>query len=334
MNNTTYSKAFENRTVLVTGAEGFIGSHLVDLLVEAGAHVRAFTHYKPYAEKGFLAAYQEHPQVTLITGDIRDSGCVLDAVEGASHVFHLAALIGIPYSYTAPEAYVQTNVTGTHNVLMACRRFNSRMIHTSTSEVYGTAMYAPINEAHPFQPQSPYSASKIAADMLVQSYWNSFETEVAICRPFNTFGPRQSARAIIPSVLQQLHGGAREIRLGSLAPTRDFTFAVDTALGFMAIGASRETNGQVLNLGTGNEISIGALVEKLIEISGSNARILVEEERIRPQKSEVHRLISDNTAVRRLTGWEPQVSLSEGLQLTSDWIKANVSAASTGSYAT
>ena len=334
MDSITYTKAFQNRTVLVTGAEGFIGSHLVELLVEAGAQVRAFTHYKPYAEKGFLAAYQEHPQVTLITGDIRDSGCVLDAVEGTSHVFHLAALIGIPYSYTAPEAYVQTNVTGTHNVLMACRRFNSRMIHTSTSEVYGTARYAPIDEAHPLQPQSPYSASKIAADMLVQSYWNSFETEAVICRPFNTFGPRQSARAIIPSVLQQLHSGAPEIRLGSLTPTRDFTFVTDTARGFLAIGASRDTNGEVLNLGTGHEISIGALVDKLVEVSGSNARIVVEDARIRPERSEVHRLISDNAMVRELTGWEPQVSLTDGLQLTSDWIKQNVSTKNAGSYAT
>lgn len=330
----SYSNAFENRTVLVTGAEGFIGSHLVELLVEAGAHVRAFTHYKPYAERGFLAAYQEHPQVTLITGDIRDSGCVLDAVEGTSHVFHLAALIGIPYSYAAPEAYVQTNATGTHNILMACRRFDSRLIHTSTSEVYGTAQYAPIDEAHPLQPQSPYSASKIAADMLVMSYWNSFETEVAICRPFNTFGPRQSARAIIPSVLQQLHSGAKEIRLGSVTPTRDFTFVTDTARGFMAIGASKETNGQVLNLGTGNEITIGALVQKLIEVSGSDAQIVTEEERIRPERSEVHRLVSDNSLVRKFTGWAPEVSLSEGLQLTSAWILQNVSTGNPTAYAT
>lgn len=332
--NNNHAAAFTGRTVLVTGAEGFIGSHLVELLVEAGAHVRAFTHYKPYAEKGFLAAFQADPRVTLLTGDIRDSGCVLDAVEGTSHVFHLAALIGIPYSYTAPEAYVQTNVTGTHNVLMACRRFQSKMIHTSTSEVYGTAQYAPIDEAHPLQPQSPYSASKIAADMLAMSYFNSFDTEVAICRPFNTYGPRQSARAIIPSVLQQLHGGAREIRLGSISPTRDFTYVTDTARGLMAIGASPETNGQTVNLGTGNEISIGALVEKLIEVSGSDARITIEEQRIRPARSEVHRLISDNTLVRQLTGWAPQVSLGEGLELTSAWIKDNVSGANTSTYAT
>lgn len=310
------------RFVLVTGAEGFIGSTLVDELVRAGCRVRAFTHYKPYAEKGFLAGYADHPNVELLTGDVRDPISVYAAVEGVDTVFHLAALIGIPYSYTAPDSYVQTNVVGTHNVLAACRRFGARLVHTSTSEVYGTALTAPISESHPLQPQSPYSASKISADMLALSYWHSFEVPVAICRPFNTYGPRQSARAVIPAILQQLHEGATEIRLGSLTPTRDFTFASDTARGFMAIGASEKALGRAINLGTGSEISIGKLVELLIEISGRDARIVSDPQRMRPTGSEVHRLLSDNSLAKELTGWEPAVTLRAGLEATSGWIQA------------
>jgi len=319
MNETKY---WAGRLVLVTGAEGFIGSALVDELVRAGCRVRAFTHYKPYAEKGFLAGYADHSQVELLTGDVRDPISVYDAVEGVDTVFHLAALIGIPYSYAAPDSYVQTNVVGTHNVLAACRRFGARLVHTSTSEVYGTARTVPISESHPLQPQSPYSASKISADMLAMSYWHSFGQPVAICRPFNTYGPRQSARAVIPAILQQLHGGATEIKVGSLTPTRDFTFVSDTARGFMAIGASDLALGRAINLGTGSEISIGRLFELLIEISGRDARIVTDPQRLRPAGSEVERLLSDNSLARELAGWEPRVTLRSGLAETSHWIQS------------
>lgn len=328
MNETNY---WSGKSVLVTGAEGFIGSTLVDQLVQAGCRVRAFTHYKPYAEKGFLAGYAWHPQVELLTGDVRDPVGVYAAVEGVDTVFHLAALIGIPYSYAAPDSYVQTNVVGTHNILAACRRFGARLVHTSTSEVYGTALTAPISESHPLQPQSPYSASKISADMLALSYWHSFDQPVAICRPFNTYGPRQSARAVIPAILQQLHSGATEIKAGSLTPTRDFTYVADTARGFMAIGASDAAIGRAINLGTGSEISIGGLFSLLMEISGRDARIITDPQRLRPAGSEVERLLSDNSLARELTGWEPTVTLRAGLGETSNWIAAR--GENTGAYA-
>ncbi|GAA2132226.1 NAD-dependent 4,6-dehydratase LegB [Kitasatospora kazusensis] len=314
------------KRVLVTGAEGFIGSTLVDLLVERGAEVRALVHYKPYAERGYLAPYLASGEVQMLAGDVRDAGRVLDAVEGCDTVFHLAALIGIPYSYQAPEAYVQTNVVGTQNVAAACLRHGARLVHTSTSEVYGTAITAPISEQHPLQPQSPYSASKIGADMTALSYWHSFELPVSVVRPFNTYGPRQSARAVIPTILAQLHSGGREIRLGSLTPTRDFTFATDTAEGFLAAARSERAYGEVLNLGTGTEISIGDLVEALITASGTDARVVVDPSRLRPAGSEVERLLSDNTKARELTGWHPRVTLDEGLRRTSAWIAANLHA--------
>jgi NAD dependent epimerase/dehydratase len=308
------------RTVLVTGAEGFIGSTLVDLLVERGARVRALVHYKPYAERGYLAHYLTNNQVEMVAGDVRDSGRVLDAVAGCDTVFHLAALIGIPYSYQAPEAYVQTNVVGTQNIAAACLRHGARLIHTSTSEVYGTAVTAPISEHHPLQPQSPYSASKIGADMTALSYWHSFELPVSVVRPFNTYGPRQSARAVIPTVLAQLHSGAREVRLGSLTPTRDFTYATDTAEGFLAVALADRTLGEVVNLGTGTEVSIGDLAKALIIASGRPAEIVVDPTRLRPGGSEVERLLSDNTKARELAGWQPRVDLDEGLRRTSAWV--------------
>jgi NAD dependent epimerase/dehydratase len=314
---------WNNRTVLVTGAEGFIGSTLVDMLVEQGAKVRAFTHYKPYGEKGFLAHYLDDNRVEMVTGDVRDAGRVMDVVEGCDTVFHLAALIGIPYSYQAPESYVQTNVMGTQNVASAAVRHGvKRMVHTSTSEVYGTALTVPISESHPLQPQSPYSASKIGADMMALSYHHSFGLPVAVCRPFNTYGPRQSARAVIPAILQQLHSGATEIKLGSTTPTRDFTFSTDTAAGFLAVAESEKAVGETVNLGTGEEISIGDLVELLIEISGKDARIVADPARMRPAGSEVERLLSDNSRAAEWCGWKPQVSLREGLKQTSDWIAA------------
>jgi NAD dependent epimerase/dehydratase len=313
---------YAGRTVLVTGAEGFIGSTLVDELVAAGARVRALCHYKPYGENGFLARYLDDDRVEIISGDVRDAHLVDACVEGASVVFHLAALIGIPYSYAAPDSYVQTNVVGSHNVVASCRRHGARMVHTSTSEVYGSARVVPIDEGHVLQPQSPYSASKIAADALVLSYWHSFDTPVAVCRPFNTYGPRQSTRAVIPAIMAQLRAGATEIRLGSLTPTRDFTFSTDTARGFLAIGSSDGALGHAVNLGTGSEISIGDLADELIRISGVDACVVTDSDRLRPESSEVDRLLSDNGLAERLTGWRPTVELTEGLGRTWDWTVA------------
>lgn len=318
--------AWKGRTVLVTGAEGFIGSTLVDLLVEQGANVRAFVHYKPYAEKGHLAHYLDPAgPVETMAGDVRDAGRVMDAVAGCDTVFHLAALIGIPYSYDSPGAYVQTNVVGTENIAEACRRHSvRRLVHTSTSEVYGTALTAPISEDHPLQPQSPYSASKIGADMMALSHRHAFELPVTVVRPFNTYGPRQSARAVIPTILAQLHSGAREIKLGSLTPTRDFTYVTDTAAGFMAMADCDRALGEVVNLGTGREIAIGDLARALITASGHEAEVVVDPARLRPAGSEVQRLLSDNSRAREWAGWEPQVSLEDGLKRTSAWVADNL----------
>ncbi|NUL06157.1 SDR family NAD(P)-dependent oxidoreductase [Streptomyces lunaelactis] len=321
------------RTVLVTGAEGFIGSTLVDLLAERGAKVRAFVHYKPYAEKGHLAHHLRGGDVEMIAGDIRDAGRVMDAVAGCDTVFHLAALIGIPYSYDSPGAYVQTNVVGTENIAEACRRHCvRRLVHTSTSEVYGTALTAPIGEDHPLQPQSPYSASKIGADMMALSHWHAFELPVTVVRPFNTYGPRQSARAVIPAILAQLHAGAREIKLGSLTPTRDFTYVTDTARGFLALAECDRAVGEAVNLGTGQEISIGALAEALIAASGRSAQVVVDPARLRPAGSEVERLLSDNTRAREWAGWRTEVSLEEGLKHTSEWIAEHLDLFATDRY--
>ncbi|MDF3293912.1 SDR family NAD(P)-dependent oxidoreductase [Streptomyces silvisoli] len=316
---TTY---WQGRTVLVTGAEGFIGSTLVEQLLARGAKVRGFAHYKPYGDRGHLANLQN--DVEIVSGDVRDPGRAADAVAGCEVVFHLAALIGIPYSYQAPESYVQTNTAGTHNVAAACLRHGvARMVHTSTSEVYGTARTAPIDETHPLQPQSPYSASKIGADMMALSYAHAFDLPVSVVRPFNTYGPKQSARAVIPAILGQLHAGATQIKLGATTPTRDFTFSEDTARGFLAVAQSDRTVGEVVNIGSGQEISIGALAELLIEVTGSPARVVRDEGRIRPSGSEVERLLCDATKAHDLTGWKPQVPLREGLLRTSEWLRQN-----------
>lgn len=304
---------------LVTGAEGFIGSTLVALLQDEGVDVRAFAHYKPYAEHGNLAGLD----VEVLAGDVRDGGRVADAVAGCDVVFHLAALVGIPYSYQAPESYVAVNVTGTHNVAAACQRHGARLVHTSTSEVYGSARTVPITETHPLQPQSPYSASKIAADMMALSYWYAFELPVSVVRPFNTYGPKQSARAVIPTILEQLHAGATEIRLGATTPTRDFTYVEDTARGFLAVARSEAAVGEVVNLGAGKEITMGDLAELLIEITGSTAKVVTDPARLRPSRSEVTRLLSDNSKAQALTGWAPKVDLREGLTRTSDWIRTH-----------
>ncbi|ATY12287.1 NAD-dependent dehydratase [Amycolatopsis sp. AA4] len=312
---------WNGKRVLVTGAEGFIGSTLVQELLRAGATVRAFAHYKPYGTNGYLAEFLD--DVELVPGDVRDPGRVAEAVSGCDTVFHLAALIGIPYSYQAPDSYVETNVAGTHHVAAACLRHDARLVHTSTSEVYGTARSVPISEEHPLQPQSPYPASKIGADMLALSYWHSFGLPVTVARPFNTYGPRQSARAVIPAILAQLHGGVREIRIGSTSPTRDFTYVTDTVAGFLALAGAPATCGRVVNIGTGNEISIGGLIDLLAEITGTEATAREDPDRIRPAGSEVERLVCDNRLIGELTGWSTRVSLREGLRHTSDWLKAN-----------
>jgi len=321
------------RRVLVTGGEGFIGSHLVERLVRDGAEVRTLVQYNAFGRFGWLDP-AVHGDVRVVPGDVRDAGRVREAVDGCEVVFHLAALIGIPYSYVAPESYVQVNVEGTSNVALACRQLGvSRLVHTSTSETYGSAVRVPIDEEHPLQPQSPYSASKIGGDMLALSYWHAFELPVAVVRPFNTYGPRQSTRAVIPTILTQLHGGATEIRLGATAPTRDFNYVDDTVSGFLAVAGCDRAVGSVVNIGSGREIAIGDLVALLIRVTGSSAEVVVDPDRVRPAASEVDRLLCDNTRAREWAGWTPQVTLEEGLRRTSDWVKENLHLLGTEGYA-
>lgn len=319
--------------VCVTGGEGFIGSHLVERLVREGASVRVLALYNPFGRYGWLDP-EVHTDVELLPGDVRDPERVFQAIDGTEVVFHLAALIGIPYSYVAPSSYVQVNVEGTVNVAEACRRAGvRRMVHTSTSETYGTAITVPISEDHPMQPQSPYSASKIGADNMALSFHHAFDLPVAVARPFNTYGPRQSTRAVIPTILSQLHRGAKEIALGATTPTRDFTFVEDTAAGFLAVASCDRALGQVVNLGSGQEISVGDLVKLLVEVTGSDATIVTDEARLRPAGSEVERLLADNTRAREWTGWTPTVSLREGLTRTSEWVKDNLDLLDTAGYA-
>jgi NAD dependent epimerase/dehydratase len=323
--------SWEGRRVLVTGGDGFIGSHLVDRLLVEGAVVRVLVHYTPSGRLGWL--HGKEADVEILPGDVRDGERVLQAVEGTEVVFHLAALIGIPYSYESPESYVQTNVMGTYNILNASRRAGvQRLVHTSTSEVYGTARSVPIDETHPLQPQSPYSATKIGADMLALSFHHSFELPVVIVRPFNTYGPRQSTRAVIPSLLGQLYGDAERIRVGAVSPTRDFNYVSDTVNGFLAVAAAERTTGEVVNIGSGREISIGDLIELLFEVTGVRKEIVVESERLRPSGSEVHRLLCDNTRAGELAGWTPEVSLEEGLRATADWVRENLGELKTNVY--
>ena len=323
---------WSGKKVLVTGGEGFIGSHLTERLVREGADVRVLALYNPFGRYGWLDP-EVHTSVELLPGDVRDAERVAGAVEGCDVVFHLAALIGIPYSYVAPESYVQVNIDGTINVANACRRHEvARMVHTSTSETYGTARVAPIPETHPMQPQSPYSASKIGADMMALSYFHAFELPVAVCRPFNTYGPRQSTRAVIPTILSQLHKGATEIELGATSPTRDFNYVEDTVSGFLAVAGCDKALGEVVNVGSGREITIGDLVQLLIDITGGKASIVTDEARLRPPGSEVERLLCDNTRIREWTGWEPEVSLEDGLRRTSDWIAEHLDELDTAGY--
>ncbi len=315
------------KKILVTGADGFIGSHVTETLVENGWEVRAFAFYNSFNSWGGLdtlpKAVMDH--VEVFTGDIRDSYGVREAVRGCGAVFHLAALIAIPFSYHSPASYVDTNIKGSLNVLQAARDMEvGRVLVTSTSEVYGTAQYVPIDEKHPFQGQSPYSATKIGADRLAESFFRSFGLPVTIVRPFNTYGPRQSARAVIPTIITQLLSGKTEIKLGSLTPTRDFNYVKDTARGFYEIFKSDRTIGEEINIASQREISMGDLANKLIEQMNPAARIICDGERVRPDKSEVNRLLGSNEKIRRLTGWAPQYTLEQGLAETIAFLQENL----------
>lgn len=314
----------KGKRVLVTGSEGFIGSHLVEKLLEEGCRVRAFVYYNFSGSLGWLDKFHKDKlrKIEIFTGDVRDTNGVRHAVKDMDAVFHLSALIGIPFSYHSPDNYVDTNIKGTLNILQASRDSNVRKILvTSTSEVYGTARYVPIDEKHPRQGQSPYSATKIGADHMAESFYKSFDLPVAIVRPFNTYGPRQSARAVIPTIITQLLSGAKKIKLGALHPTRDFVYVEDTARGFIDIARSDKTTGEDINIATGKEISIGDLAEKLIEMIEPSARVVKDGMRLRPKKSEVERLLGCNKKMMRLTRWKPGYSLDEGLEKTVEWFR-------------
>lgn len=323
------------KKVLVTGADGFIGSHLTEHLLEKGYEVKAFTYYNSFNTWGWLDTFPKEKldQIEIFQGDIRDPNGVREAMKGVDGVFHLAALIAIPFSYHSPDSYVDTNIKGTLNVLQAARDLSlERVLITSTSEVYGTAQYVPIDEKHPYQGQSPYSATKIGADRLAESFYRSFELPVTIVRPFNTYGPRQSARAVIPTIISQLLAGKEEIRLGSLTPTRDFNYVKDTANGFYEIAKSDQTIGQEINIATQQEISIGDLANELIRQINPNAKIVCETQRTRPEKSEVNRLLGCNEKIKRLTDWTPQYTFEQGLAETIEWIRHNMNAYKTDIY--
>ena len=316
---------WNDQTVLVTGAAGFIGSRLVEKLTLQGAHVRAFVRYTSRAEIGLLKRLPSEiiEKIEIIRGDLRDNSAVDQAAKSVDTVFHLGALISIPYSYVHPVETMQTNVIGTMNILEACRKNGSKLVHTSTSEVYGTALRVPIDEDHPLQGQSPYSASKIGADKLVESYYRSFDVQTVTIRPFNTYGPGQSNRAVIPTIITQALSGD-VVRLGNLDAIRDFTYLDDTVQGFLLAGQTEFWNGETYNLGTGEEISIGAVAELIFKILGKQPKIQVEAERLRPEKSEVLRLISDNQKAKIALKWQPEVGMEEGLKRTIDWISAHL----------
>ncbi|MBR1598333.1 MAG: NAD-dependent 4,6-dehydratase LegB [Lachnospiraceae bacterium] len=315
------------KKVLVTGADGFIGSHLVERLLDSGYDVKAFTYYNSFNTWGWLDTFPKDKlsRIEIFSGDIRDPNGVREAMKGVDAVFHLAALIAIPFSYHSPDSYVDTNIKGTLNVLQAARQLDiERILVTSTSEVYGTAQYVPIDEKHPYQGQSPYSATKIGADRLAESFYRSFNLPITIVRPFNTYGPRQSARAVIPTIITQLLNGATEIKLGSLSPTRDFNYVKDTANGFVKIAETDKTIGEEINIATMKEISIGELASEIIALINPQARIVCDEQRLRPDKSEVNRLLGDNTKLQSLTDWKPEYTLKEGLAQTIEWLKSNM----------
>lgn len=315
---------FADKPVLVTGAGGFIGSHLAEKLVHAGARVRALVHYNAMGSWGWLDTSPLRRDMEVVAGDIRDRDCVYSLVRGCDTVFHLAALIAIPYSYRAPQSYVQTNIEGTLNVLSAARDLGvGRLVHTSTSEVYGTALQVPIPETHPLQGQSPYSASKIGADKMAESFHLSFAVPLVTVRPFNTFGPRQSARAVIPTIITQCHDGDT-VRLGNLDATRDLNFVDNTVDGFMAAGAATGAVGRVFNLGSGREIAIGDLARLIARLMGKEIQVVSDGQRLRPDASEVRRLVADPAQAALLLGWTPQVPLEDGLVRTIDWFRDNM----------
>ena len=315
---------WKGKKVLVTGAGGFIGSHLTEQLVGAGADVRAFVHYNALGSWGWLDESPVRSDIEIVAGDVCDRDSVRQAMQDTEIVFHLAALIGIPYSYHAPASYVRTNVEGTLNVLQSARELGvERVIHNSTSEAYGTARYVPIDEKHPLQGQSPYSATKIGADKLAEAFHLSFGLPVVTVRPFNTFGPRQSARAVIPTIITQCLTGD-VVRLGNLAPTRDLNYVSNTVDGFILAAATPEAIGRTINLGSGREISIGDLVKLIIHLIERPVSIETKESRVRPDKSEVQRLVADNTLARTLLGWEPVISLEEGLERTIEWMRQHL----------
>lgn len=313
-----------NNTVLVTGADGFIGSHLTEHLVKTGHKVKAFVYYNSFNSYGWLDTIDKKikNEIEFFAGDVRDPNGVRVAMEGIDTVYHLAALIAIPYSYHSPDSYIDTNIKGTLNVLQAAKQLNTqRVLVTSTSEVYGTAQYVPIDEKHPFQGQSPYSATKIGADRIAESFYRSFNLPVTIVRPFNTYGPRQSARAVIPTIITQLLNGETRLKLGDLTPTRDLLFVKDTVRGFEAIAKSTKTVGEEVNIATQSEISIGDLANALISNINPSATIEQDEQRIRPEKSEVMRLFGSNQKIKSLTDWAPQYTLEQGLQETINWFR-------------
>ncbi|MBU3564445.1 SDR family NAD(P)-dependent oxidoreductase [Polynucleobacter sp. MWH-HuK1] len=322
------SESLKGKSVFVTGADGFIGSHLVEILVNEGARVRALVYYNSWNASGWLTDLSESilSQIELYTGDIRDAERIRQGVKGCDYVFHLSSLIAIPYSYDAPRSYVETNVMGALNILQACRESDAltRLVHVSTSEVYGSAQTVPISENHPLVGQSPYSASKIAADKMAESFYLSFNLPVVTARPFNTFGPRQTARAVIPTIASQLIAGKQKLKLGSLHPTRDFNFATDTARGMVALALCPAAQGEVVNIGSGEEWSIAETLEMLCEITDRKPQIITDDTRIRPEKSEVNRLLADNSRIHKLTRWKSAVPFREGLEQTVRWIEKNM----------
>lgn len=323
------------KKALVTGADGFIGSHLTEKLLKEGYNVKAFVFYNSFNSWGWLDTLPKETlsQIEIFQGDVRDPNGVRDAVKGMDEVFHLAALIAIPFSYHSPDSYVDTNIKGTLNVLQAARDADvQRLLVTSTSEVYGTAQFVPITEEHPYQGQSPYSATKIGADRMAESFYRSFEMPITIVRPFNTYGPRQSARAVIPTIITQLLSGKEEIELGSLTPTRDFNYVLDTVNGFYEIARSDRTIGEEINIATQNEVSIGQLAQELIDQINPSAKIVCDEQRQRPEKSEVGRLLGSNEKIMRLTDWKPQYTLEEGLARTIEFFADNLERYKTDIY--
>jgi len=325
---------WQDKRVLITGAGGFIGSHLVDELLKKGADVTAFVHYNARNDWGMLEGrYSDTTEnLSVIAGDVTDALFVRKAVAEKDYVFHLAALIGIPYSYVAPESYINTNIKGTLNVMQACLDHDvTRVVHTSTSETYGTAIYTPIDEKHPLQGQSPYSASKIGADKIAESFYCSFELPVTTIRPFNTFGPRQSTRAVIPTIITQALT-ANTVKLGSLTPIRDLTYVADTVNGFIKLAESKKTVGKTVNTGSGRGVTIGELADIIIRQVNPEAKIICEEMRVRPDKSEVMELLCDNRCASELAGWKPEYSLEKGLALTIDWMKEHIAAYKPGTY--